>query len=161
MNFWWFFPLPSAIYSFICQRLGWWFYVLYIEIYAFIIQSSVYAHTLITYACMWLKEPSFPSATAFVKKEPLESSTLRAVTREQSQPCPSTHRVTQTSSRPSSMDSRTAQQSIGPCMLEVQEGILDEVQGIRSALECQTAALQRINETLLGLTNALNVLSKS
>lgn len=59
------------------------------------------------------------------------------------------------------MDYRTAQQSIGPCMLEVQEGILDEVQGIRSALECQTAALQRINETLLGLTNALNVLSKS
>ncbi|XP_042857648.1 uncharacterized protein LOC122243955 [Penaeus japonicus] len=102
-------------------------------------------------------DKALPSlTTAFVKKEPLESSTLRAVTREQSQPCPSTHRVTQTSSRPSSMDSRTAQQSIGPCMLEVQEGILDEVQGIRSALECQTAALQRINETLLGLTNALN-----
>nr|XP_027206496.1 uncharacterized protein LOC113799980 [Penaeus vannamei] len=63
-------------------------------------------------------------------------------------------------SRPSSRSSGTAQQPLSARMLEVQEGILDEVRGIRNALEGQTTALQNINATLLEFTSILRTIKK-
>ncbi|XP_069989722.1 uncharacterized protein [Penaeus vannamei] len=70
--------------------------------------------------------------------------------------------VTETTvcSRPSSRSSGSAQQPLSARMMKVQEGILDEVRGIRNALEGQTTDLRNINATLLEFTSILRTSKK-
>ncbi|XP_042871495.1 uncharacterized protein LOC122252851 [Penaeus japonicus] len=105
--------------------------------------------------------PDLTSVIVKEKEEPFESSGPGSETGEQNQLHLSTFEEMPVHSRPSSRSSSTTHHSTGTRMLEVQEGILSEVRGIRSALEGQTAALLSINETLLGLTSALTKLSKA
>ncbi|XP_042889852.1 myb/SANT-like DNA-binding domain-containing protein 4 [Penaeus japonicus] len=110
-------------------------------------------------------------ATVIVEEnEPLGPAPIGPETEEQSQPHESPCE-TPAHSRPGSRSSSTTHQAVGSRMLEIQEGILNEVRGmrsavedqtavLRSALEGQTAALLSINESLLGLTNAIKKLTK-